>query len=235
LNSSSADPPPQGNLLLDRILGADIRFISSPDDRQSTMEEIAADLRDAGNVPYIIPGGGSNGVGAVGYVAAMLELNHQLWEQNIHPSAMYFAAGGGGTHGGIALGGALYGSDYLIVGVMIEDTAVDGVERASSIADAAADRLRVPNPLTPLDIVCDDNHVGPGYGIPTPECLDAIRLLARSEGVLLDPVYTAKAFAGMVSDIRAGRYQSDESVVFLHTGGAPALFAMTDILGPVIA
>jgi len=235
LNSDSDDPPLEGNLLIDRILGADIRLITAADERTIGMEQAAAELRDTGAVPYLIPSGGSNGVGALGYVAAMLELNHQLWEAYIRPGGLYFAAGGGGTHGGIALGAALFGADYPVIGVMIEDTAPEGVERAFGIAAAAAERMGIENPLRPEDVVCADGHVGPGYGIPTPECLDAMRLLARTEGVLLDLVYTAKAFAGMVADVRAGKYRADESVVFLHTGGAPALFAMQDMLGPVLA
>lgn len=228
--NATGEPPIQGNLLVDHLLGADVQFVATGDERNARMEEIAADLRDQGATPYIIPGGGSNGVGALGYVAAMLELNHQLWQEGVQPRRMYFAAGGGGTHGGIALGGALYGADYELVGVLVEGENAPGVERAWNVIAAAADRLGIANPVRKADVVCDDSQVGAGYGIPTEACLAAIELLARTEGVLLDPVYTGKAFAGMLADIRAGRFRSDDTLIFLHTGGAPALFAQVEML-----
>lgn len=231
LRAGSPNPEVQGNLLLDKLLGATVHIVvGSLEDRQTKVDEVAADLTYSGHVPYDIPNGGSNGIGSLGYVGAMLELNHQLWEQGIRPTAMYFAVAGGGTHGGIILGAKLYGLDFAINGVLVQDTVAVGVERAYRVTCWTAERLGIDNPVSTSDIVCDDDHVGEGYGIPTDEGLAAIRLLARTEGVLLDPVYTAKAFAGMVADIRSGLYAADDTVIFLHTGGAPALFAQTDIL-----
>ncbi|HEX5164289.1 MAG TPA: D-cysteine desulfhydrase family protein [Thermomicrobiales bacterium] len=235
LNASSTDPEVQGNLLLDKLLGATVHVVvGGSEERQAKVDEVAADLSDSGAVPYVIPGGGSNGVGSLGYVGAMLELSHQLWEQSVQPKAMYFAAGGGGTHSGIIVGAKLFNLDFAIIGVLVEGKNEAGVERAYRVTGWTAERLGIDNPVAKSDIVCDDGHVGEGYGIPTEEGLDAIKLLARTEGVLLDPVYTSKAFAGMVADIRAGRYGADDAVVFLHTGGSPALFAQTDILLPVL-
>ncbi|HUG16590.1 MAG TPA: pyridoxal-phosphate dependent enzyme, partial [Thermomicrobiales bacterium] len=228
----SSTPEEQGNLLLDRILGATVHVVSSHAQRAARVEEIAADLSDSGAIPYLIPGGGSNGIGALGYVAAMLELSGQLVDASVSPAAMYFATGGGGTHGGIIVGAKLFGCDFPIIGVLVEDRRDEGEERAFTVANWTAERLDIPNPVSRSDVVCDDGHVGEGYGIPTSEGLDAIRLLARAEGVLLDPVYTSKAFAGMLADIRSGMYGSDDSVIFLHTGGAPALFAMAGAVLP---
>ncbi|RIK41272.1 MAG: D-cysteine desulfhydrase family protein [Chloroflexi bacterium] len=234
INSSTPQPALQGNLLLDQLFGAEIHLVTSEAERAQKMDELAADLRDSGAVPYIIPGGGSNGVGALGYVAAMLELQGQLYEQHIAPKRVYFAAGGGGTHGGIAVGGALFGVDYDLVGVLVEDTSAEGIERAFTVAAWCAERLGIANPVDKAALIADDSQVGAGYGIPTDACLEAIRLLARTEGVLLDPVYTAKAFAGLIADIRAGMFTADDSVVFIHTGGAPALFAMVDMIAPIL-
>jgi D-cysteine desulfhydrase family pyridoxal phosphate-dependent enzyme len=234
MNAASANPPIQGNLLLDHLFGATIHYVDSEGARQARVEEVAADLTDTGAVPYVIPGGGSNGIGALGYVNAMLELQGQLVKGGIAPAAMYFAAGGGGTHGGIAVGAKLYGLDFDIIGVLVEDTTLEGVERASRVSSWTAARLGIDNPVTQSSLTCDDSQVGEGYGIPTDAGLEAILLLARTEGILLDPVYTGKAFAGMLADIRAGRFSPDDTVVFLHTGGAPALFAQTHILLPAM-
>jgi D-cysteine desulfhydrase family pyridoxal phosphate-dependent enzyme len=231
LNAKSEDPDVQGNLLLDKLLGATVHVVvGGPEARQAKVDEVFADLADSGAVPYFIVGGGSNGVGSLGYVGAMLELSHQLWEQGIQPKAMYFAAGGGGTHGGIIVGAKLFGLNFAINGVLVEGKAAAGVERAHRVTGWTAERLGIDNPVVESDIVCDDGHVGEGYGIPTDEGLASITLLAQTEGVLLDPVYTSKAFAGMVADIRDGMYTPDDTVIFLHTGGSPALFAQRDIL-----
>jgi len=234
MNSRRPDPPVQGNFLLDKLFGADIHVVEAESERDAKMEQVAAALRDEGHVPYIIPGGGSNGIGALGYVAAMLELNEQLFNAGIAPARMYFAAGGGGTHAGIAVGGALFGLNFDLVGVLVEDTAAEGVDRAFRVSGWTADQLGILNPVRREALIADDRQVGAGYGIPTDDGIDAIGLLARTEGILLDPIYTAKAFAGMVADIRAGMFEPADSVVFLHTGGAPALFAVTEMLAPLL-
>jgi D-cysteine desulfhydrase family pyridoxal phosphate-dependent enzyme len=230
LNSSNPEPDIQGNLLLDHLLGATTHIVATQAERASKVDEVAADLADSGHQPYVIPGGGSNGVGSLGYVAAMLELQGQLLELGVAPKAMYFAAGGGGTHGGIIMGAKLYGIGFDCIGVLVEGKNEGGIERAQRVANETAERLSIDNPVKSSDLICDDGHVGEGYGIPTDEGLAAIQLLARTEGVLLDPVYTAKAFAGMLADVRDGRYSRDDAILFLHTGGVPALFAQRDIL-----
>jgi D-cysteine desulfhydrase family pyridoxal phosphate-dependent enzyme len=231
LNAANPEPDVQGNLLLDHLLGAKVHIVATQAERPAKMEEIAADLADSGAVPYIIPGGGSNGVGSLGYVAAMLEIQGQLLELGVAPKALYFAAGGGGTHSGIIMGAKLFGIDFNCIGIMVEGDNAGGIERATRVAGWTAERLGITNPVSPDDILVDAGHVGEGYGIPTDEGIAAIKLLARTEGVLIDPVYTAKAFAGMLADIRDGMYTADDSIIFLHTGGVPALFAQRDLLG----
>lgn len=233
-NPVDSSPEVQGNFLLDRILGIDYEQVDTEPERRQRMAEIADRLRAEGHRPYIIPGGGSNEVGAPGYVGAMLELNRQLWDQGIDARALYFPSGGGGTQAGIALGAALYGASFRPIGVMIEDDAEVGVERAWRIIERTVARLGIDSPMTRDDLICMDGHVGPGYAIPTTECIDAIRLLAHTEAIFLEPIYTAKAFAGMVTDIGSGRYGPEDEIVFLHTGGQPVLFALVDQLEAIL-
>ncbi|HBY45258.1 MAG TPA: D-cysteine desulfhydrase family protein, partial [Chloroflexi bacterium] len=214
---------------LDKLLGATVHIVTSGAERQAKVDEVAADLSDEGGVPYAIPVGGSNGIGALGYVAGMLELAEQLWRADVAPKAMYFAAGSGGTQGGIVLGAQTHGLDFALNGVLVEGKSADGIDRAVEVGGWAAAELGVGAPPRER-YLADDGHVGEGYGIPTKEGIEAIQLLARTEAVLLDPVYTSKAFAGMVADIRGGVYSPDDSVIFLHTGGSPALFAQRDLL-----
>jgi 1-aminocyclopropane-1-carboxylate deaminase/D-cysteine desulfhydrase-like pyridoxal-dependent ACC family enzyme len=203
-NTTDPSPPVQGNFLLDHIFGIGYHRVPEERDRPARMGQLAQELAASGCVPYIIPGGGSNGVGALGYVAAMLELNYQLWEQGVSASALYLPNGGGGTHAGVALGAALYGAEYRVRGIMIEDNAAIGAERSWKIVQKTSARLEMDCPLKKEDIICIDGFVGEAYAAPTPEGLDAIRLLARAEAILLEPVYSAKAFAGMLSEIGAG-------------------------------
>ena len=233
-NTADPNPPVQGNFLLDQIFGITYHRVPEERDRPARMAELADDLRASGATPYIIPGGGSNEVGALGYVSAMLELNYQLWDLGLNPSTLYLPNGGGGTHAGVALGAALYGAVYQVRGIMIEDNAAIGVERSWSIVQKTADRLGIVCPLSRDDIVCVDGFVGEAYAVPTAEGLEALRLLAHTEAILLEPVYSAKALAGMLSEIRSGMYTQTQSVIFLHTGGAPELFAMTAELAPIL-
>ena len=229
-NPVNPAPDAQGNFLLDRLLDITYEQVESEHERAGKMQEIAARLRADGARPYIIPGGGSNEVGAVGYVTAMLELQRQIWELGVDPAALYFASGGGGTQAGIAFGAALYTCDFDIVGIAIEDDGATIADRAWAIIERTAERLDIALPLRRADLICRDGHVGPAYAVPTAECIDAIHVLARTEAIFLEPIYTAKAFAGMLAAIERGDHAHDESIIFLHTGGAPALFALVEQL-----
>ena len=233
-NPINPEPEVQGNFLLDKLLDISFEQVETEPERAMKMEEIADRIRKDGGNPYIIPGGGSNDVGAVGYVAAMLEIQRQLWDAGVSPSAMYFASGGGGTQAGIALGAAIYNCDFDAVGIAIEDDGETIADRAWAIIEKTAERLETGLPLNREDLICRDGHVGPGYAIPTAECVDAIRLLARTEAIFIEPIYTAKAFAGMIAAIERGDNSEDESIIFLHTGGAPVLFALVDQLEAAI-
>lgn len=230
-----SDADLQGNYLLDRLLGGRTHIIAPGSDPGAKMDELAAELTDAGHRPYVIPGGGSNAVGALGYVSAMLELTYQLWQDDIHATHLYHATGSCGTQAGIVLGAALHGAGFLVQGIAVSGVAADKQRRTAELIAQTADLLGVPNPTTAADLHVDDSQVGPGYGLATPECLEAIELLAHAEGILLDPVYTAKAFAGLIADVRAGRLTAEHTVVFLHSGGTPALFAKRGQLAPLLS
>ena len=223
------EPPVQGNLLLDRLLGAEVRFVSTGKDRKAGMEAAAEALREAGQTPYLIPTGGSNGIGAMGYVNASLELAGQYDALGVAPRATYSAWGSGGTFAGLIVGHAMLGLPGELVSVLVvpAQRGEEAVEDAWPIVTELVDTLGVPGGVVDAyreRLVGDAMQIGAGYGVATPACLEAIRLLIDTEAVLLDPVYSAKAFAGMVAHIRAGRYSAKDVVVFLHTGGQAVLF-----------
>jgi 1-aminocyclopropane-1-carboxylate deaminase/D-cysteine desulfhydrase-like pyridoxal-dependent ACC family enzyme len=189
------------------------------------MEAVAEQLEGNGERPYIIPAGGSNAIGALGYVAASLELSSQLFELGESPTRLYHPSGSRGTQAGLVLGARLYGAPYQVYGVDVSLGASDWAERTRAIIEQAADRIGVTLQLSDDDLVRDDGYVGEGYGIPTAGCLEAITLLARTEAIFLDPVYSGKAMAALIDHVRRGILAPSDSVIFLHTGGTPALFA----------
>jgi 1-aminocyclopropane-1-carboxylate deaminase/D-cysteine desulfhydrase-like pyridoxal-dependent ACC family enzyme len=230
LTTTKAVPDVAGNLLLDRLYGAEIRLVPSidpmfavGDDEPVVAEAVAAETR-AGRTPYVIPVGGSSGVGVLGYVSGSAELVDQLAGAGITPSRLYYASGSRGTQAGLTLGAKLCRAPYRVCGIAVSGGEPEKIERAKRIANEAAARLALPERLELSDLVTDQNFIGEGYGIPTPAALEAITLLAESEAILLDPCYTSKAMAGLIHHVREGELGSSDCVVFLHTGGMPAVF-----------
>jgi D-cysteine desulfhydrase family pyridoxal phosphate-dependent enzyme len=229
---TATDNPPAiaGNLLLDKLYGATIRLVPAIDPMlavgqdEAIVAEVAAGERAAGRTPYVIPVGGSSGVGVCGYLGGSAELVEQLAEMGVAPSRLYYASGSRGTQAGLTLGAKLCEAPYRVYGVAVSAGEPEKIERAKRIANEAAARLDLPERLERADLVTDQDHIGDGYGIPTREALDAIALLARSEAILLDPCYTSKAMAALVQHVRSGELGPSDTVVFLHTGGMPALF-----------
>ena len=227
LTSANDTPDVQGNLLLDRLLDAEVHLLL-PDSGKTApeaMEELAEQLEGKGERPYIIPGGGSNAIGAFGYAAATLEMVSQLFEMGESPSRLYFASGSRGTQAGLVLGAKLYNAPYQVYGVAVTPGTGDRSTRAAEIVEEAAGMLGRGVSLSDSDFVHDEGYAGPAYGVPTEGCMEAIALLARNEAIFLDPVYSGKAMAAMIDHIRKGRFSPRDSVLFLHTGGTPALFA----------
>jgi D-cysteine desulfhydrase family pyridoxal phosphate-dependent enzyme len=212
----------QGNLLLDRLLGATWSFSPGRPAAQR-MEEVAEELRAAGRRPYVIPGGGSNGLGALGYVRCAFELTEQLAERGERPRYVVCAGGSCGTLSGLTLGLELAGSGAKLAAVSISNSVPDRVARAREIMAESCEYLDLALPDAVPEIW--GGYVGSGYGMPTELSARALETAARTEGLLLDPVYTAKAFGGLIGEIEAGRVKHDDLVVFVHTGGTPALFA----------
>lgn len=230
-NTREPEPPLQGSFLLNHLCGAEFRFVREEDERPAMMERAAEELRAAGERPYVIPGGGSNPLGATAYVRAAFEVVEQLRERGERATHLYATAStSGGTFAGLALGARLAGEPFAPVGIVIEDDAAATAAVIAPLANATAAFLGVPARLAVADLALDDRFVGPGYAIPTPACLDAIALAARTEGLLLEPVYTGKTLAGLIAHIREGRLGPDDTVIFLHTGGAPAIFTYAEAL-----
>jgi len=218
-------PPPgklTGNALLDAIFGADVRYVATRDERAPMMDQIARQLRDDGRKPFVIPLGASTATGALGFARGVGEIA----VAGIKPDVIVHATSSGGTQAGLIAGGALLGLRARVIGVSADDPA--GTLEAT--VRSLLDDIRICLGAAPASIGADraieidDRFVGDGYGIPTPASTAALELVARTEGILLDPVYTAKAMAGLISRINAGEFGRDETVLFWHTGGVPGLF-----------
>ena len=218
---------PNGNLLLNDILGARLHWIERSQ-RAIKLTELDAELRACGRKPYLIPVGGSNGVGATGYVLAMQELTAQLNAIGHRVDHLVFATSSGGTQAGILLGARIAGFTGRLHGISIDKNDPEHFEYEAEVAQIANDCATYIGSsirLTRDHVTVTYGFKGEGYGIVGELERDAIRLLARTEGILLDPVYAGRAFGGLMDLIRRGVFQRGETVLFWHTGGAPALFA----------
>jgi L-cysteate sulfo-lyase len=230
LTTTVDEPAMAGNLLLDALYGASIRLVPSVDPMlavgqdEAVVAEVAAEETAAGRVPYVIPVGGSSGIGVFGYVGGSAELVEQLADSGVTASRLYYASGSRGTQAGLTLGAKLCDAPYRVYGVAVSAGEPEKIERAKRIANEAATRLGLPERLDHDDLVTDQHYIGEGYGIPTAEALEAIELLAKTEAILLDPCYTSKAMAALIDHVRRRELSPGETVVFLHTGGMPALF-----------
>ncbi len=235
LTAHTAAPADEGNLLLDRLFGARVHFVPSVDPMlavghdEEKVREVEASVRAGGGVPYVIPVGGSSGVGALGYVAGTVELCGQLEALGVAPTRLYFGSGSRGTQAGLTLGAHLCAAPYRLHGIAVSAGEAEKYERARRVAREAAALLGFDDSVLTAEFVTDQSFIGEGYGIPTPAGLEALVLAARTEALVLDPTYTAKAMAALIHDVRDGAVAPGETVVFLHTGGSPALFARTAV------
>jgi 1-aminocyclopropane-1-carboxylate deaminase/D-cysteine desulfhydrase-like pyridoxal-dependent ACC family enzyme len=221
--NGSAQQRPSANALLDRLLGAEVVYVATREARQPKMAELADRLRAEGRRPFVIPIGASTPLGALGFALAIAELVDQMPP----PDVIVHATSSGGTQAGLVAGCRLLGLPTEVIGVSADASSGSLQTEVASIVDGMADLVHVDHSrLTEgTPIVVDDSFVGEGYGIPTPASTEAIELCARSEGLFLDPTYTAKAMAGLVAFVRQGRFKKGQSVVFWHTGGQVGLFA----------
>ena len=227
--TSADDPPPlEGNLLLDHLFGARVHMVPAVDPMlavghdEAVVREVAEALAARGQRPYVIAVGGSSAVGALGYVAGTAELAVQLAALGVEPRRLYFASGSRGTQAGLTLGAHLLGAAYELHGVAVSGGEPEKIERARRVAGEAADLLGADRSVRDARFFTDQGFIGDGYGLPTPAALEALLLAARSEALVLDPTYTSKALAALVAHVRSGELSPADTVVFLHTGGAPA-------------
>jgi len=214
-------PKPSANLLLDELFGAEIVYVAERKDRDRILQETFDRAAKEGKEPYLVPYGGSSPTGALGYAFAMKE----LVEQNVQADWIVFATSSGGTHAGLLLGQRVFGYKGQVLGISIDESEEWLKEQVSKLASLASGKLGTPIEFKRDDVLANANYCSAGYGMLTKLEREAIRLFATSEGLLLDPVYTGRAAAGMIDLIRKGFFKKDETVLFLHTGGQPALFA----------
>jgi L-cysteate sulfo-lyase len=215
-----------GNLLLDTLFGATIHFCGNLR-KGEKIPEIFEQLTTQGKKPYIIPYGGSNVTGALGFVDAVEELQMQMKTQNLQFNEIVFASSSGGTQAGLMLGKELFKSEFNILGIGIDKDEIEGKSLENYIlklANETSSKLNINKEFSKKDVHLNNNYLGEGYGVVSAAEKEAIDLMARLEGILLDPVYTAKAMAGLIDIIRKNYYSKTDKVLFWHTGGAPALF-----------
>ena len=228
--AGSYRPEASGNNLLFDLLGVEaITVVDGGTDMAAAMAQVADDVRAAGGRPYLIPGGGSNALGALGYVACAEELLQQSFEQGVSFDRVVVASGSAGTQAGLLVGLTGCNAGLPLIGINVRRPRAEQEGNVHALAHSTAELAGAPAPPREA-VACRDEWVGPGYSLPSPEMVEAVRMLARLEGVLLDPVYTGKAMAGLIGLVRRGEIAAGERVVFVHTGGAPALYAYQDVL-----
>jgi L-cysteate sulfo-lyase len=218
-----------GNILLDDLVGAEI-FWTGARPLDEAAAEVAEELRARGQRPYLIPLGGSNPIGAAGYVAAMLEFVAQAQTDDLHFDAIVFATSSGGTQSGLVLGAKLSGYSDRVLGISVDHRADHLMPLLVDLANATAQHIGATLSFSAQDFEVNDQYLGGGYAVMGEPEREAIRLCAQTEGLLVDPVYTGRALAGLIDLIRTGEFRPNQKVLFWHTGGTPALFAYTQQL-----
>lgn len=220
LNGEMPDHP-SANLLLDQLFGAEIVTIADRNLRDQTLQNTFENAVTDGRKPYLVPYGGSSATGALGYAFAMEE----LMKQSVVPDWIIFATSSGGTHAGLVLGQRGFGYKGRVLGISIDEPEDWLKTHVSKLASDASAKMGERIEFKREDVLANDRYCQAGYGILTDAEREAVQLFARNEGLLLDPVYTGRAAAGMIDLIRKGFFKKDETILFWHTGGQPALFA----------
>ncbi len=220
------NPEASGNNFLYQLMGVEqIKVVAGGSDLAAEMQAVADELAAEGRRAYIIPGGGSNPVGATGYVACALEILSQSFEAGLNIDRVVCASGSTGTHAGLVVGFQGSSSGIEVVGIDVSRSREEQEPLVYDLVQQTAAHLGVTAPIPREAVRCFGDYVGPGYSLPTAEMVEAVKLLARTECILLDPVYTGKAMAGLIDLVRKGWFRKDETLLFVHTGGSPALFA----------
>ncbi len=221
-----------GNVFLDRMFGAELRSYPGGGDMNAEMNPVADEIRAKGGKPYVIPGGGSNNVGALGYVNCAIELTHQANEQGLRMDHIVHATGSAGTQAGLVSGLEAMNTHVPVMGVGVRIPGKPQEEKVFGLASDVVEKLGVRGGIDRSAVVAIGDYVGEGYGIATEGMIEAIKLFAQHEGILLDPVYSGKGAAGLIDLIRKGQFSKDDNIVFLHTGGSVGLFGYRQTFEP---
>ncbi len=230
IDTNDRDYLGSGNVLLDKLFGCRIEYRAAGLDMNAEAERKGAELRTAGQAVYVIPGGGSNTVGALGYVSCAQELMQQADEMGLRLDLIVTATGSAGTQAGLVVGLEGMNAQVPVLGIGVRLPRAKQEDNVYRLAQATAAYVGITSEIRRDAVVANCDYVGEGYGIPTKGMADAVRMMARTEGILLDPVYSGKAMAGLIDLIRIGVIGADKTIVFLHTGGAVGLFGYTGFL-----
>lgn len=230
--ADSYNPDASGNNFLFRLLGVEkIKVVPGGSNMMKAMQNVADELIAEGRKPYIIPGGGSTPLGALGYVACAEEILAQAFEKGINFDCVVCASGSAGTHAGLITGFCGNNSHIPVIGIDVSRTKEDQEKLVYDLVQKTAEYIGIKSKISKEAVVCYDEYVGPGYSRPTLEMAEAVRMLAGTEGILLDPVYTGKAMAGLIGLIRKGGvFKKSDNVLYIHTGGSPALYAYIEAI-----
>lgn len=215
-----------GNNFLFHLLGVEaIEVLPGGSDMMGAMQTLKRKLEDEGRKAYIIPGGGSNEIGALGYVACAQEIIEQMFETGLNFAHIICPSGSAGTHAGLAVGLHGFNSNIPLIGINVSRKKNAQEELVYNLIQKTAKKLNLQQEIPASAVVCHDEYVGQGYSLKTESMVEAVSLLAKTEGILLDPVYTGKAMAGMIDLARQGVFGANDNILFVHTGGSPALYA----------
>ena len=229
--AGSYKPEAGGNNFLYQLLGVEaITVVPAGADMMAAMQKVAGEVVALGRKAYVIPGGGSNALGALGYVACAEEILAQTFDLDIHLDHIVCASGSAGTQAGLVVGLVGNNSNLPLTGINVSRSRAEQEPKVHALAKETAAILGVTGGVPREAVTCLGDWVGPGYSLPTAEMVEAVQMLARIEGILLDPVYTGKAMAGLIGLIRQGRFRKGEHVLFVHTGGSPALYVYQPVL-----
>ncbi len=219
-----------GNNFLFHLLGVEaVKVVPGGSDMMKEMQTVAEELAAQGRKAYVIPGGGSNEIGATGYVACAEEIIAQAFDKGINFNYIVTTSGSAGTHAGLVAGFFGNNTNIPVIGINISRKKNIQEDLVFGLVQRVAARLGINQPIPREAVVCFDQYVGPGYSLPTAEMVEAVKMLATTEGILLDPVYTGKAMAGLIGLVRSNYFKKDDNVLFIHTGGSPALYAYQQI------
>jgi len=225
----SYNPRAGGNNLLYHLMGVEeIRVVPGGSDMMAEMQKVADELAAEGRKAYVIPGGASNELGALGYVACAEEILAQLFDMGLVVDYVVCASGSAGTHAGLVTGFYGNNSGISVVGINVSRTKEEQEKLVYNLVQRIAANLKLNQEIPREAVLCFGDYVGPGYSLPTPAMVEAVRLVAQTEAILLDPVYTGKAMAGLIDLVRTGFFKKDQTLLFVHTGGSPALYAYLD-------